>query len=142
MSFEVVPVDKPADMNVIIGQAHFINTELPVLYARALGVPVVFVNRVGPLLPIGGLLGQLTEEEGALTADAVMDPARQHYDSQPGYGGWLQPGSPTLGRRSRSNPAMISEGDAAWCAFRAIGWTWGGDWRSLKDYVHFSANGL
>ena len=26
MSFEVVPVDKPADMNVIIGQAHFIET--------------------------------------------------------------------------------------------------------------------
>ena len=23
-----------------------------------------------------------------------------------------------------------------------IGWTWGGDWRSLKDYMHFSANGL
>ena len=41
--------------------------------------------------------------------------------------------------RSRSNPAMISEGDAAW---RAIGWTGGGDWRSLKDYMHFSANGL
>ena len=27
-------------------------------------------------------------------------------------------------------------------AFHAIGWTWGGDWRSLKDYQHFSANGL
>ena len=26
MSFEVVPVDKPAGMNVIIGQAHFIET--------------------------------------------------------------------------------------------------------------------
>ena len=26
MSLEVVPVDKPADMNVIIGQAHFIKT--------------------------------------------------------------------------------------------------------------------
>ena len=26
MSFEVVPIDKPADMNVIIGQAHFIKT--------------------------------------------------------------------------------------------------------------------
>ena len=26
MSFEVVPVDKPADLNVIIGQAHFIKT--------------------------------------------------------------------------------------------------------------------
>ncbi len=44
--------------------------------------------------------------------------------------------------RSRSSPAMIREGDAAWRAFRAIGWTWGGDWRSLKDYMHFSANGL
>ena len=44
--------------------------------------------------------------------------------------------------RSRSSPAMIKDGDAAWHAFRAIGWTWGGDWRSLKDYMHFSANGL
>ena len=26
--------------------------------------------------------------------------------------------------------------------FEAIGWTWGGDWRSLKDYMHFSAHGL
>ena len=45
-------------------------------------------------------------------------------------------------RRSRVSPAMITEGDAAWRAFRDIGWTWGGDWRSLKDYMHFSANGL
>jgi D-alanyl-D-alanine carboxypeptidase len=44
--------------------------------------------------------------------------------------------------RSRVSPAMIKDGDAAWRAFRAIGWTWGGDWRSLKDYMHFSANGL
>ena len=44
--------------------------------------------------------------------------------------------------RSRSSPAMISEADAAWRAYRAIGWTWGGDWRSLKDYMYFSANGL
>ena len=43
--------------------------------------------------------------------------------------------------RSRSSPAMIRDGDAAWRAFRVIGWTWGGDWRSLKDYMHFSANG-
>jgi hypothetical protein len=44
--------------------------------------------------------------------------------------------------RSRSSPAMIRAGDAAWRAFRAIGWIWGGDWRSLMDYMHFSANGL
>jgi poly-gamma-glutamate synthesis protein (capsule biosynthesis protein) len=43
--------------------------------------------------------------------------------------------------RSRSSPAMIQDGDAAWRAFRAIGWTWGGDWVSRKDYMHFSANG-
>ena len=44
--------------------------------------------------------------------------------------------------RSRSSPAMIRDEDAAWRAFRAIGWTWGGDWHSLKDYMHFSADGL
>jgi hypothetical protein len=44
--------------------------------------------------------------------------------------------------RSRSDPAMIRAGDAAWQAFRAVGWKWGGDWVSLKDYMHFSANGL
>ena len=42
----------------------------------------------------------------------------------------------------RRRPAMIRAGDAAWRAFRAIGWTWVGDWRSLKDYMHLSANGL
>jgi predicted amidohydrolase len=87
-------------------------TELPVPYARALGVPVVFVNQVGPLLPIGGILGhlmdpriwrlrgqsrivdcdgsvlgQLAEDEGVLTADVVMDPARKHYEPQPSFGG-------------------------------------------------------
>ena len=44
--------------------------------------------------------------------------------------------------RSRSSPAMIRDEDAVWRAFRAIGWAWGGDWQSLKDYMHFSANGL
>jgi len=43
--------------------------------------------------------------------------------------------------RSRSSPALMRNGDAAWQAFHAIGWTWGGDWHSLKDYMHFSANG-
>ena len=44
--------------------------------------------------------------------------------------------------RTRTSPAMISRGDAVWRAFDEIGWPWGGDWRSLKDYQHFSANGL
>ncbi len=44
--------------------------------------------------------------------------------------------------RTRSSPAMIARGDAAWRAFHEIGWSWGGDWNSLKDYQHFSATGL
>ena len=36
---------------------------------------------------------------------------------------------------------MIKHGDAAWRAFHAISWTWGGDWQSPTDYMHFSANG-
>jgi N-carbamoylputrescine amidase len=92
-------------------------TDLPVLYARALGVPVVFANQVGPLAPMGGMLGRLmnpamyrlrgqsriidasgsvlaerAEDEGALVAAAVMDPDRRHYQPQPSFGGWLQPG--------------------------------------------------
>ena len=44
--------------------------------------------------------------------------------------------------RTRSDQAIIRHGDAAWQAFAAVGWVWGGDWTSLKDYQHFSANGL
>jgi hypothetical protein len=44
--------------------------------------------------------------------------------------------------RSRPSPAAITGSGAAWRAFDAIGWTWGGDWQSPKDYMHFSANGL
>lgn len=44
--------------------------------------------------------------------------------------------------RTRSDPGMIGHGDPVWWAFTAVGWTWGGDWRSPKDYMHFSANGL
>jgi N-carbamoylputrescine amidase len=98
-------------------------TELPVLYARALGVPVVFANQVGPLAPMGGVLGRLmnpkiyrlrgqsrivdsdgsvladlAEQEGVLVAGAVMDPDRRHYQPQPSFGGWLQPG-PALARK-------------------------------------------
>ena len=39
-------------------------------------------------------------------------------------------------------PGMIHAGDVVVRAFAAVGWHWGGDWHSLKDYQHFSANGL
>jgi len=44
--------------------------------------------------------------------------------------------------RDGSVPGLIVAGDAVTSAFAAIGWGWGGDWSSLKDYQHFSANGL
>lgn len=43
--------------------------------------------------------------------------------------------------RSRQQPGMIAEGDPVVAAFDAIGWSWGGRWNSLSDWMHFSANG-
>ena len=48
---------------------------------------------------------------------------------------------PESGRRylDRTNvrKGMIVKGDVCYEAFKERGWTWGGDWNSLKDYQHF-----
>ena len=53
--------------------------------------------------------------------------------------------SPRAGRRfadrSRDAKGMIHGGDRVVRAFRSVGWEWGGNWRSVRDYQHFSANG-
>jgi hypothetical protein len=38
-------------------------------------------------------------------------------------------------------PGMVEPGSVAVRAFARIGWSWGGDWSSLKDYQHFTATG-
>jgi hypothetical protein len=43
--------------------------------------------------------------------------------------------------RGRHRPGMILPGGPVVQAFARIGWGWGGDWTSLKDLQHFSANG-
>ncbi|MEV4539192.1 M15 family metallopeptidase [Asanoa sp. NPDC049518] len=43
--------------------------------------------------------------------------------------------------RTRVLPGMAERGNAAARAFASVGWQWGGDYRTLKDYMHFSANG-
>ncbi|TVQ89257.1 MAG: M15 family peptidase [Deltaproteobacteria bacterium] len=43
--------------------------------------------------------------------------------------------------RDPAVPGLITEGDAADTAFSAIGWRWGGRWRSSKDFQHFSKSG-
>jgi hypothetical protein len=52
---------------------------------------------------------------------------------------------PSAGRpyvdRSRHDKGMIHDGDIVVRAFASIGWEWGGDWTSIKDYQHFSESG-
>lgn len=43
--------------------------------------------------------------------------------------------------RADVRPGMITRGSPAARAFAAEGWGWGGNWKSLKDYMHFSRNG-
>jgi hypothetical protein len=43
--------------------------------------------------------------------------------------------------RAELRAGMILPGGPVTRAFTAIGWQWGGNYRSLKDYMHFSANG-
>jgi hypothetical protein len=43
--------------------------------------------------------------------------------------------------RADRRPGMIEPGDAVTRAFAAVGWTWGGSFRSPKDLMHFSATG-
>jgi hypothetical protein len=52
------------------------------------------------------------------------------------------PAAGAWANRSRTAPAVIHHGGAAWRAFAAAGWTWGGDWSYPLDYMHFSATGL
>jgi hypothetical protein len=51
------------------------------------------------------------------------------------------PGGAAFLRRSRWERGMIHPGDRVVRAFAAVGWRWGGYWRSLKDYQHFSPTG-
>jgi hypothetical protein len=43
--------------------------------------------------------------------------------------------------RTWRRPGMIHRGDVVTRAFADIGWTWGGDFTSLSDLMHFSATG-
>lgn len=52
---------------------------------------------------------------------------------------------PARGRRfldrSLDKPGMIHADDVVVQAFADIGWEWGGDYTSIKDYMHFSLTG-
>jgi hypothetical protein len=44
-------------------------------------------------------------------------------------------------KRSDVRAGMIQPDGPVVRAFASVGWQWGGDYRSLKDFMHFSANG-
>jgi D-alanyl-D-alanine carboxypeptidase len=43
--------------------------------------------------------------------------------------------------RTLQAPGMVHPGDVVVRSFAAIGWSWGGDWNTIKDYMHFSLTG-
>ena len=43
--------------------------------------------------------------------------------------------------RGRARPGMVFRDGPVVAAFAAIGWEWGGDWNTLKDWQHFSLTG-
>jgi hypothetical protein len=43
--------------------------------------------------------------------------------------------------RSLGRPGMVLPGDVVVQSFARIGWEWGGNWTSIKDYMHFSLTG-
>jgi hypothetical protein len=43
--------------------------------------------------------------------------------------------------RTWARPGMIYARGPVVAAFRSVGWGWGGNFKTLKDYMHFSANG-
>ena len=52
---------------------------------------------------------------------------------------------PARGRRfldrSLDEPGMVHADDVVVQAFADIGWEWGGNWTSIRDYMHFSLTG-
>ena len=42
--------------------------------------------------------------------------------------------------RNRSVKGMINDDSPCVHVFKKYGWTWGGDWNSVKDYQHFEKN--
>jgi hypothetical protein len=82
-------------------------------------------------------VGQTTFSQHAYGLAIDLDPFQNPYEK----GDLVLPelASSYLDRDDREG--VIHDGDVVVRAFAEIGWEWGGDWQSLKDYQHFSENG-
>jgi D-alanyl-D-alanine carboxypeptidase len=68
-----------------------------------------------------------------------INPVENPYVSRGGR--ILPPSGERYADRSRRARGMIHRGDLLYRAFISIGWGWGGNWGSIKDYQHFSLTG-
>lgn len=75
----------------------------------------------------------------ALGAAIDINPVQNPYVRTDGS--VLDPAAKPFVNRANPGPGLIRRNDAVVQAFAAIGWGWGGDWRTTKDYQHFSASG-
>ncbi|MCA1187040.1 MULTISPECIES: M15 family metallopeptidase [unclassified Saccharopolyspora] len=82
-----------------------------------------------------GISGSGSWSQHAYGRAVDVNPLRNPYLSSEGD---LQPATagPYLDR-TRRDPGMLHDGDAAVRMFTDAGWTWGGSWHDPKDYQHF-----
>lgn len=139
--------------------------ELVVHRDVAASVVTVFRDLYAARFPIAKV--RTVERYGADDARSMADDNTSAYNCRPttGGSGWsehafgravdINPvenpyvrGStvlPTAGRayldRSRPRPGMITADGPVVRAFAAVGWQWGGHFRTFKDYQHFSRSG-
>ena len=71
-----------------------------------------------------------------------INPRYNPYIRPDGTGGVIvEPkGSEPYADRDGRSPYLIKEGDLCLELFREHGYTWGGDWHTVKDYQHFQKN--
>ena len=73
----------------------------------------------------------------AIDINPVQNPYVKGTTTLPGNGRAFDEPS----ERSADRAGVLIDGDVATTAFAKRGWTWGGNWTSLKDYQHFSIDG-
>ncbi|NHJ49150.1 MAG: carbon-nitrogen hydrolase family protein [Asgard group archaeon] len=99
-------------------QQHQKLKELPIIYSKSLGIPIVFVNPIGIFRNIPGIIGrfikpdqfslkgysriidydgsikgELLENEGIIVSTVSLHPSRKIYNKPKNYHGWLTQGS-------------------------------------------------
>lgn len=82
--------------------------------------------------------GSTTLSKHALGMAIDINPFYNPYVTYPDGKERISPaGSEVYADRSNDNPHMIRKGDLCYQLFIDHGFTWGGEWKSLKDYQHF-----